>query len=59
MTGALCAYFLADHLTDKPGNREPAENTATTCTTIARLTDFIPATTRYPPILDELRAIRV
>ncbi|MGH3898648.1 MAG: hypothetical protein ACRDTA_10415 [Pseudonocardiaceae bacterium] len=54
MTGALCAYYLSDHLTGAPENRDPVENTAVTWAHIKRLTDFIPAKHVYPPILSAL-----
>lgn len=54
MTGALCAYFLCDHLTGEPGNRDPAENEAVAWAPIAKLTDFVQAKHIYPPILDAL-----
>lgn len=59
MTGALCTYFLADHLTGEPDNRDPAENTAATWAPMSRLTDFISVTSVYPPILDALGVTHV
>ena len=57
-TGALCAYYLCDHLAGEPENRDPVENTAVTWAPVGRLTDFVPAQHVYPPILDALGAAR-
>ncbi|MGH3916078.1 MAG: NUDIX domain-containing protein [Pseudonocardiaceae bacterium] len=53
-TGALCAYFLADHLAGEPENRDPVENVAVSWVPVHRLTDFVPAGVVYPPILEAL-----
>jgi 8-oxo-dGTP pyrophosphatase MutT (NUDIX family) len=53
-TGAVCAYFVADHLAGEPENRDPVENTGVTWALATRLTDFIPTKDVYPPILDAL-----
>ncbi len=58
-TGALCAYYLCGHLAGEPANRDPAENAAVTWAPVARLPDFIPTTSVYPPILDALGAAHV
>jgi hypothetical protein len=58
-TGALCAYYLCGHLAGEPKNRDPAENAAATWAPVARLPDFIPTTSIYPPILDALGAAHV
>lgn len=58
-TAALCAYYLCGHLAGEPENRDPAENAAATWAPVARLPDFIPITSIYPPILDALGAAHV
>lgn len=58
-TGALCAYFLCDHLAGTPDNRDPIENVATMWAPAARLADFIELNAVYPPILDALGAASV
>jgi len=55
-TGALCAYYLCDHLAGEPENRDPVENTAVTWAPVHRLPDFVPIEAVYPPILDVLGA---
>jgi hypothetical protein len=45
MTGALCAYYLCDHLAGEPENRDQVENIAVAWAPIERLTDFIPINT--------------
>jgi hypothetical protein len=41
MTGALCAYYLCDHLAGEPENRDQVKNIAVTWAPIKRLIDFV------------------
>jgi 8-oxo-dGTP diphosphatase len=54
-TRVFCEYFLCDYLGGLIENRDIAENSSVTWAEHARLTDFIPAETIYPPILDTLK----
>jgi ADP-ribose pyrophosphatase YjhB (NUDIX family) len=53
-TGALCSYFLCDHLSGEPENRDPVENSAVTWASVRRLTHFVTTSKIYPPILEAL-----
>jgi len=58
-TGALCNYYLCDHLAGEPENRDPVENSAVTWAPINRLADFVALELIYPPILDALGELHV
>lgn len=50
LTGAVCEYYLCDHLAGDVRNGDPLENVAATWVPIADLARFIPADRIYPPI---------
>lgn len=55
-TGALCDYYLADHLAGEPSNRDPIENMDVAWVPIRALSRFIPADRIYPPVTAALEA---
>lgn len=54
-THVFCEYFLCDYLGGLVENRDIAENSSVTWAEHARLTDFIPAETIYPAVLEALK----
>ena len=56
ITNAFCEYFLCDYLGGTAENRDVVENVSVTWVDRAKLTDFIPAGTIFPPILKALEA---
>ncbi len=56
ITNAFCEYFLCDYLGGTAENRDVVENVSVAWVDRARLTDFIPAGTIFPPILKALEA---
>ncbi|SFT31845.1 NUDIX hydrolase [Streptomyces sp. ok210] len=55
-TGVLAEYFLCEHLTGEPSNRDTQENVDVTWVPVAALTRFIPADRIFEPILKALEA---
>jgi transcriptional regulator with XRE-family HTH domain len=56
ITNAFCEYFLCGYLGGTIENRDIVENVSVSWVERARLTDFIPANTIFPPILKALEA---
>ncbi len=56
ITNAFCEYFLCDYLGGTIENRDVVENVSVAWVDRAKLTDFIPAGTIFPPILKALEA---
>ncbi len=56
ITNAFCEYFLCDYLGGTVENRDIVENVSVAWVDRAKLTDFIPAGTIFPPILKALEA---
>lgn len=54
VTGALCEYYLAEHLTGEAANLDPLENAAVQWVPQTDLPRFIPEQSIYPPILEAL-----
>ena len=50
ITGALCDYFLCEHLSGQARNLDPVENAAALWVPVVDVTRYIPAAQLYPPV---------
>jgi 8-oxo-dGTP pyrophosphatase MutT (NUDIX family) len=53
-TGVYCVYLLCDYLAGEPENRDPLENVSVRWVPISDLSNFIPESAIYPPVLEAL-----
>ncbi len=54
VTRVVCEYFLCDYLSGTAENRDVVENMSVMWVDRSAVTDYIPATRTFPPVLERL-----